>query len=137
MVDFVGHASVDQWTEGGLLTIADVPGLAPDARLPIVNAMTCLTGLFAMPGADSLSESLLMLDGAGTIAVWSPTSIEQNDQSVLLGTLFVRNLFGRARVVVLGDAILASLRQGSSKGLPVQLLSTYALLGDPALKVRW
>jgi hypothetical protein len=137
LVDYIGHGGVDQWAAEGLLTNADVPGLAASAKLPIVNALTCLVGQYALPGPDSLSENLVKRAGAGAIAVWAPTAMEQNDDSVRLGILFARNLFGGSHTVVLGKVVLTTLRAGAAEGLPAWVLSTYSLLGDPALKVRW
>ena len=90
-----------------------------------------------MTSYDSLSEALVMRAKAGAIAVWAPTALEQNGDSVRLGKLFVKNLFAGARTVRLGSVIQTTLRGGAAQGLSVDVLLAYNLLGDPALKVRW
>jgi uncharacterized repeat protein (TIGR01451 family) len=137
LIDYVGHAGVDQWADEGLMTGGDVAGLPVSSKLPIVNALTCLVGQFGLPGYDSLSESLVKRAGAGAIAVWAPTAMEDNQDSARLGTLFAQRLFDPARSVVLGKVIRASLQAGAAEGLPAWFLQTYSLLGDPALKVSW
>ena len=90
LVTFIGHAGAEQWTDEGLLTSRRRGRLASSAKLPIVNALTCWSASIALPGEDSLSERLVMRDGAGAIAVWAPTALEENDLSVRLGTLFAQ-----------------------------------------------
>jgi uncharacterized repeat protein (TIGR01451 family) len=137
LVDYVGHAGADQWAEEALLSNLDVPGLAAGSTLPVVNALTCLVGQYALPGFDTLSEMLVKRAGAGAIAVWAPTAMEQNDDSIRLGTLFAQKMFGGTNTVALGKAVVASLRAAAAEGLPAWFLQTYALIGDPALKVKW
>ncbi len=137
LVNYIGHGSVGQLAEESLLSTADVPNLAMSGRLPVVTAYTCATGQFGIPGFDSLGEALTMRAKAGAIAVWAPTTIEENADSVRLGSLFLKNMFGKARTVRLGSVIQATLRAGAGQHVPVTMLNTYNLLGDPALKVRW
>ena len=137
LVTYVGHAGVDQLAEEGILSVADVSSLAASNKLPVVTAYTCVVGQYGLPGSDSLSEVLAMRPKAGAIAVWAPTALEANEESVALGKLFTKNLFAGAKTVRLGNVIQASLKAGAVQGLPAGLLSTYNLLGDPALKVRW
>ena len=137
LVNYLGHAGPDQWAEEGIFTKADVGSLGAGSGLPVVTALTCLVGQYGLPGYDSLSEDLVKRAGAGAIAVWASTAWEENEDSVQLGTLFAKNLFGGTRTVVLGKAIQAALNDGAAAGLPLSTLYTYNLLGDPALKVRW
>ena len=102
-----------------------------------MTAFTCATGQFGIPGFDSLGEALTTRAKAGAIAVSAPTTIEENADSVRLGSLFLKNMFGKARTVRLGSVIQATLRAGAGQQVPVTMLNTYNLLGDPALKVRW
>ncbi len=136
-INYTGHSGIDNWAAEFLLEGADVPGLVASARLPFVTALTCVAGQFALPGADCLSESLVMQPGAGAIAVFSPTAKEENDLSVRLGSAFAGNMFGGLNSVAMGRVVRAGLEQGAALGLPRSLLATYCLLGDPALKVKW
>jgi uncharacterized repeat protein (TIGR01451 family) len=137
LVNYVGHASVGQFAEESLLSTADVPNLGTNSRLPVVTAFTCVVGQYALPGYDSLSEALAMRAKAGAIAVWAPTALEDNIESAKLGALFMKNLFGKNRTVRLGSVIQATLKAAAAQDVPVGVLATYNLLGDPALKVRW
>jgi uncharacterized repeat protein (TIGR01451 family) len=136
-INYIGHAAVDNWADEGLLLKADVPLLAASTQLPVVSALTCAVGQFALPGVDGLSEALVKRSNAGAIAVFAPTSMQENDDSVRLGTSLVANLFGPSRTVYLGQAVRSALEEGAAGGLSRQVLSTYCLLGDPALRVKW
>jgi hypothetical protein len=136
LVNYIGHGS-ESGLADGLLTTDDVASFPESSRLPIVTALTCLTGQYAYPGYDTLSEALMKRAGAGAIAVWSPADMEKEWNSVTLGELFMQEWFGSSHVIVLGDAIRAAQAAGAQHGLPYSVLVTYNLLGDPALQVRW
>jgi hypothetical protein len=137
LVNYVGHAAVAQLAEETIVGTADVPNLKTNALLPVVTALTCVAGQYGVPGYDGLSEALTMRANAGAIAMWAPTALEENTESVKLGKLFMKYLFGSSRTVRLGSAIQRTLQAGAVQKVPVGVLATYNLLGDPALKVRW
>jgi hypothetical protein len=97
--------------------------------------MTCLTGLFTHPKVQSLTEALLWKADGGAVAVLAPTSLTlTSDQSFLSKALVQAYLNDRA--ARLGDVFLQAQRD-----VPVQdegtqdVLRTFLLFGDPALKV--
>jgi hypothetical protein len=102
-----------------------------------VTAFTCKVGQYGLPGYDGLSETLVKREGAGAIAVWSPSAMEDSVDSARLGAIFSQRMFGGSTDVVLGDTIRATAAQAAGEGLPAVLLLTYNLLGDPALRVSW
>jgi hypothetical protein len=91
-------------------------------------------GKFANPGFDSLSESLLLKNGGGAVAVWSPTGLSFNDLARVLDEGFFTFAFSGSSV--LGDTILNALWNYKSQGGPVFMMDIYNLLGDPALRMR-
>jgi hypothetical protein len=137
LFNYLGHGAVDRLAQEGLLTTTDVGSLATNARLPLVTLLTCVAGQYGLPGADGLSEALVMRPGAGAIAVWSPSAPELNTYSVRLSELFNENLFGASHAPVLGEIVQAAHAAAAVQGLPDSTLRTYVLLGDPALRVRW
>ena len=138
LVNYTGHAGVHQLATEGLLVDTDVPALVGTGpNLPILSLLTCVVGQYALPGIDSLGEALTMAAAGGAVAVFAPTTMEDNDDSVLLGTLFAEGLFDPSHSVVLGDVVRRAQSAGKQQGLTAPLLRTYNLLGDPALRVRW
>lgn len=135
LVGYVGHAGVVQFANEGLLTLGDVPGMSNGANPPIVAAMTCTAGHFAIPGFDSLGEALVQHAGGGATAVWAPTGFSENDLAVRLNTGFFQALADPS-VTTLGDAVRRAMAAFDVGPSLISLLDIYALLGDPALKLR-
>lgn len=135
LVAYFGHGSINMWGKDRLFSSEDVAGLANAGRLPVVLNLTCLTGLFSHPRAESLAETLLWQPGSGAVAVLAPTSLTlANDQSFLSREL-VESLLADPEAR-LGEALLAARRQvpAVSPGSR-DVLYTFLLFGDPALKL--
>lgn len=137
LVNFMGHGGEDQMADEALLTSADVAGLPTGSRLSLVTAFTCKVGQYALPGYDGLGETLVKREGAGAIGVWAPAAMEDSADSARLGAIFSEYMFGSEHEVVLGDVIRAAMSKAAGEAIPVPLLLTYNLLGDPALRVSW
>ena len=134
-INYVGHAGAMRLEDGGLLTTDDVASLGGGAHLPIVTALTCVVGNYGFPGGIAgLSEALVKQAGAGAIGVWSPTAQELNGLSVELGARFAQQLSDGG---ALGDVAAGALAAGAGDSIPVSVLYTYNLLGDPALRLQW
>lgn len=134
-VGYFGHGSVTQWGKDNLFTVKDSATLQNGDRLPVIINMTCLTGLFTHPKVQSLTEALLWKADGGAVAVLAPTSLTlTSDQSFLSKALVQAYL--NDRTARLGDVFLRAQRD-----VPVQdegtqdVLRTFLLFGDPALKV--
>jgi hypothetical protein len=133
--NYIGHGSPGQLMDEALLTNADVVKLNNATALPVMTAMTCLVGDYGTPGVDSLSESLLLRAGGGTVANWAPTGLSVNPLSMMLDEGFFRATFQTGQKV-LGDAIRSAQGSYVAGGGARYTLETYNLLGDPALRVK-
>ncbi len=141
LIDFVGHGGLDRLTAGGLLTSADVPGLANGERLPVVTAMTCTVNRFAVPGVPSLGELLVKSPDGGAAAVWGPSGLSVHSEARKLAEIFYRRASGGSggggpEGGRLGDWILQSMKDFGALGGDEGMLDIYNLLGDPSLVVR-
>lgn len=136
LVAYFGHGSIDMWGRDRLLTTADVNQLNdPDAMTILVN-MTCLTGLFTHPELESLAETMLFQEPGGAVAVLAPTSLTlPGDQSYLSDAL-IEDLNSTTPAII-GDILLKARRN-----IPLDypgakdVLLTFLLFGDPALRIR-
>ena len=131
-MNYIGHGGMDRWTHEGLLTTRDVSGLGNGNSLPVVTALTCVSGRFAVPGFRCIGEALVMTPGGGAIAFWGPSGLSLNDRAKTLGQGFFREAF-QSKKTVLGDVLLNALR---SYGADDDTSKIYNLLGDPALRLR-
>jgi len=129
---YTGHGGVDRLSASGLLTSADVPGLANGDRLPVVTTLSCHIGFHGLPGTESLGELLVLHPTGGAAAAWAPAWLSEHSEARRLGDRLFRQLF-QSGESVLGEAILGTLEEAAAGGAPGDLLETYQLLGDPAL----
>ncbi|MCK4761321.1 MAG: hypothetical protein KAW12_03915 [Candidatus Aminicenantes bacterium] len=135
LVNYVGHAGLNLLANEGLLRTSDLSGLFNGDRLPIFSALTCVVGRFALPGYDTLGESLVLKDNGGAVAVWAPSGASYNTPAIRLGEAFFRAAFS-GREKVLGKAILQAKRDCAALGIAPFMLNIYNLLGDPALEIK-
>jgi hypothetical protein len=135
LINYLGHASSDNLAAETLLGLNDVASLLNSASPFVLNAMTCMAGQYAFPGADSLSETLLLKKDGGASAVWAPSGLAFNSDSKLLAKYFLGTA-QKKRGLILGSIILDSFKSFYSRGGPSYVLDTYTLQGDPAL-ILW
>ena len=133
-VNYLGHGGMDRFATEGLLTTADVSSLT-NTRTPFVNALSCVINRFAVAGFDSLGEELVLRNGGGAIAVWSPTGLSQNPSAVLLNRALYESIYTDGKKV-LGDAIVAALNKYAARDGVEWMPKVYTLLGDPALPIQ-
>ncbi len=135
IVHFVGHGGRFVWRTGppdyknssDLFSIEDVRELSAGHELPLVLSMTCSSGPFDHPDADSIAEEFLRLPDKGAIAVlaasWRVPASEAFS-SALVGELLKPSMS-------VGEAI-KNAKQGETNRT---LVESYNLLGDPALQL--
>lgn len=133
LIQYFGHASWQQWAEEWLFHLDDLPALANGRRYPVLAEMTCLTGAFHRP-EPTLDEGLVTLPDAGAVAAWGPTGLSLAAGHHRLSEGFFRAVFSDT-VGTVGEAALAGKLNLAAGGPYRDLLDTYVLLGDPAL--RW
>lgn len=130
-LSYVGHGGLDRIAAEGLLTSADVPALAELPSTPVVLGWTCNMVRFDIPGFISLGEQLVT---EGTSAgVFSATGWSDHGRSDDLRAAFSALVFN-SDAETIGDAMIWAHQAASEAPLAVHRV--YALLGDPALRLR-
>lgn len=133
-VNYMGHAGIDQLSEGGLLTGYDAE-LLHNSRYPVLTALSCMAGHFAFPGYESLSELLLVKNGGGIVSAWAPSDFSYNADAKVLGEGFYQAVL-QPEVLTIGEAVVRSMAAYRSKGRTSYELNIFNLLGDPALRIK-
>jgi hypothetical protein len=113
MVNYLGHGGFDRLTE-----------------------LTCVVGRFDVPGYDTLSEALLLNDGGGAVAVWSPSGYSMNDNARLLGQLHIEAIAGGGTETI-GDSVRTALEAYVAANDEGETPHLYVLIGDPATRMDW
>jgi hypothetical protein len=144
LVNYIGHATKQTWAsiterlldQSALSTLTNTNV----CQLPIMLAMTCYEGSFHEPqaGVQSLGESSVLMPNSGAVASWSPTGFGLLTGHHYLEEGFFLALF-QNKVQKLGVAITQAkqyLLTHAPPGKYDDLVDTFVLLGDPALKVK-
>jgi hypothetical protein len=131
IVNYVGHGSVETWSNDALFGRADLGGLPAGSRSPIVIAMTCLNGYFHDVYTESLAEALLRAPN-GAVAVWASSALTTPDAQMPVNEILLRGLVGGGSMIRLGDAIVAAQRSSNTP----DLRQTFLLFGDPATAIQ-
>ncbi len=138
IVHYSGHGSTQDWAVEDLLNINDLSALTNGSKLPFIIPMTCADGYFIWPQASysSLGESIVRLNGGGAIASWSPTGFGLSSGHELLDESLFSNLFifNNTQIGYLTTNAKYHLYATSSNFN--DLIETYILFGDPALKLQ-
>jgi hypothetical protein len=138
LVSYVGHGNIDRWgawSGGRLFDVAAADRLTNGVRLPLVVTATCLNGFFVHPYSDdTMAEFLVRQADGGAIAAWSPTALGAPGEQAILFESFFDALFGGAPT--LGDAIAQAQAAAYRQGVSRELIETFTLFGDPALRLR-
>ncbi len=74
-MSYVGHGGAAVWATENVLNSWDAASLLAQSRQPLMLTLNCLNGYFVAPNYESLSESLLKVEGRGTIAAFSPSGL--------------------------------------------------------------
>jgi hypothetical protein len=128
-----GHSSIHQWTAERIFHLDDVAGLTNGGRLPIVLQMTCFTGSFHLSSLSALDEALLRQPGGGAVAAWGPTGLGVATGHDALANGYLGRVYGNGQPEIGAAALAGKLALAASNTAP-DLIDTFTLLGDPALR---
>jgi hypothetical protein len=132
IVNYTGHGATGTWAAQSFFSTSNVPSLTNHNTESIATMLTCLNGYFIFPAGNGLAERLLFATNGGAVVTWASTGLTSPDvQEVMARRYFkktgegtiprVGNLVKDAKTVILGGN---------------DVKRSWALLGDPMLKVR-
>ncbi|MCX6555531.1 MAG: C25 family cysteine peptidase [Candidatus Aminicenantes bacterium] len=135
LVNYVGHAGMDQLAQESILSISDLPLLQNGYNLPIMILVTCVVGRFDIPGNVCLGEALLLKSNGGVVTEVAPTSASYNANANLLIDELYKAVF-KAQEKDLGMAWLRAAQNFTLQGGNPNILNIYNILGDPAVSFK-
>jgi hypothetical protein len=133
-VNYIGHAGVNRWGDESFLVNANVSTLNNLARLPIILSMTCLDGYWIYPGTTGLMEIMLRAANGGSVASFSPTGLGVATGHDRLERGLLNAVFQQG-VSRLGAAAQAGKLELYAAGHDYDLIDTFTVFGDPALRL--
>ncbi len=141
LITYTGHGTISSWGLSGsgsiLMTSAIAAGINPKGRWPIVTVANCLNGFFAARHASAcLAEVLLGSEHGGAIAVWAPTSLGFPAGHRILMNEFYREIFEKGEITLGAATTAAQIATFVQDEAWLELLETYVLFGDPAMRIQ-
>jgi hypothetical protein len=142
-VNYVGHGGVENWAataypdpKSAVWHVSDLARLESTTHLPVMLPMTCDEGSFHEARLDVLAEETVRFAAdRGAVASWSPTGEGYPDGHHYLNTGFLQAaLYDGIRQ--LGAAADAGKARAFATGYYTDLIETYHLFGDPALRLN-
>jgi uncharacterized membrane protein len=132
---YSGHANIDRWADS-LLRDIDIPQLTNLNRLPIVLSLTCLDGYWYFPTVStaSIMEQMVRAANGGAVATFSPSGLGLVTGHNTLASGVLDAIF-KDGVQRLGPATIAGKVNVYARGDGLDLINTYTILGDPALRL--
>ncbi|MFA6956956.1 MAG: C25 family cysteine peptidase [Thermoanaerobaculia bacterium] len=130
IVNYVGHGSIEGWSNTSILRSQDVASLAGSGSVPFFVMMDCLNAYFADVYSNSLGEALLKAPNGGAIAVWASTALSDPPPQVEINMALYRLLAANPSITI-GE--LVSRAKAATTDHEVR--TTWMLLGDPTMKL--
>ncbi len=134
-VNYVGHSQIQYWAAEHLMDQSLLDSLDNGTCLPVNLEMTCYTGSFHTTSA-ALAESETRMPEDGFVASWAPTGfglVTGHDilEKGLFLALFHHNVQRLGAAITEAKVYLKTHSAGDE-----DLIDTFTLFGDPALKVK-
>lgn len=142
-LNYIGHASNTTWAHEAILRARepgqadgrnDVTRMSNGGKLPITLDMACLSGNFSDPQFSGIEAKMLDWSAGGTVAGWGATGFGVATGHDRLHRGFYDGVF-QSDLHTLGLATIAGKQKVWLSGISQDLLSTFGLLGDPALEI--
>lgn len=132
LVNYSGHGSVSAWSSASSFFNGNHANQLTNNDLSIFTMLTCLNGYYIEPSSNSLSENGLFAPNGGAVSTWASSGLTTPDVQEIMAKRFYKQI-GEGNLTRLGNLIndAKSIIPG---GRDVRL--SWALLGDPMLKVR-
>ncbi len=139
-LNYIGHASVTTWSHEAILRARDdgrndVTRFTNGPRQPIVLDMACVSGNFADPTFTGIEVMMLGWTTGGSVAGWGATGFGVATGHDHLHRGFYQAVFNGG-VRTLGVATTAGKQALWASGRSLDLMDTFDLLGDPALRIN-
>lgn len=135
LASYAGHGLSSLWADEQIFRKADIAQIDNAATYAVLAVFNCLNAVFADPFASSMGEELVLGENTGTIAMWGPTGFTMPNIQHAVGDAFYRAILEDG-VVRLGDATRAAFAAAAGDPGLVDVVHTWVLLGDPALRLK-
>lgn len=131
IVNYIGHGSVEGWSNTSALMSQDMPSFSGSGSTPFYLMMTCLNAMFGDVYSTSLAEALLRVPDGGAVAVWASSGMTDPPPQNAVNLEFYRILAANPTITI--GELVARAKAGTTDH---DVRTTWMLLGDPTLKLQ-
>ncbi|MEO8378394.1 MAG: C25 family cysteine peptidase [Acidobacteriota bacterium] len=131
IVNYIGHGSIEGWSNTAIFGTQDVSSLAGSGSTPFYVVMDCLNALFAYAEVTSLAEALLRVPDGGAVAVWASTAMSDPPPQATVNEALYRILAANPGITI-GELVARAKASTSDPDVK----TTWVLLGDPTLHLQ-
>lgn len=147
LAGYVGHGSILGWGDESIFRTKNplqpdgpanpdhVERISNAGRLAVVTVFDCLNAFYVNPFSVSLGERLALDPDSGVVAFWGPSGLTPPNIQHRVGAALYRAILEEG-TVRLGDAARVAFAAAASDPNLVDVVHTWVLLGDPALRLR-
>jgi hypothetical protein len=132
---YAGHGNQLTWAGEDVFDAAALPFLTNGGSLSFIVALDCLNGWFALPTGYCLAESVVNAPGCGAIACYASSGLGLIWEDQMVASSLYSLLFAGGRPT-LGALCTGAKVQAYKAGATSDVLITYSLIGDPAMRLR-
>ena len=130
IANYSGHGSSGVWQNAGFFGLTQAQSLTNTPT--IFTMLTCFNGYFIRPDVDSLGERLQNSAIGGSVVSWASTSETTPDVQEVMALRFYEQI-ALGSITRMGDLVRDAKQVVPANG---DVRYSWALLGDPMLKVR-
>ena len=140
IITYSGHGAINGWANEKIYNVEDLPKLTNQDQFPIFFSLDCIDGFWYYPqdisenDTRSLAEELVRSPNSGASAVYSATGFGYSSGHEVLQQGFFDAFIG-LKDPSIGQVDLAAKMKVYAGGSNDEMLFTYMIFGDPALKM--
>jgi hypothetical protein len=148
MTTYTGHGDQNTMAQEEVFVVQKIPELLNEDRYTVFSTFSCSVSRFDLLSGNSMTELLLLHEDGGAVTTFSSTALVYGGASFNLNKEWLGSMFGTPYIIPtyartprsLGEAAMiakvATVSSDDSYGTVINN-EKYALLGDPALVVRF
>lgn len=140
IIQFVGHGGLRVWAHEHILNSRESAdhweNMTNKGKFPIIFTFSCLNGFFDSPRFPTIAERFLNEKDKGAVAVVTNTRGSLESETLFLNWNIFDAIFNLETDTLGSVLTCAKLRSITDVSRFANLMDTFTVLGDPALKIN-
>ncbi len=135
IMNYIGHGGELGWSHEQILTVSDIVGWKNKYNTPFFLTATCEFSRYDDPKRTSAGEYVLINPNGGGVSLFSTSRLAYSGSNAAIANYFYDFIFKKTggKYLRVGDAV----RGAKNKMSCSSSVSTFTMLGDPALKLNY